>query len=226
MSRIEENLHAVRERITRAAHRAKRDPAGVTLIAVSKKQPATAIREAYAAGCREFGENYAQELLDKAAALADLDLKLHHIGHLQTNKAKALVGKVALFHAVDRIELVRELDKRAQAAGLRVGVLLQVNVAGEDTKSGCSPVALPDLHAEARACAGLDVRGLMTMPPPADDPNEARPWFRALAALRDGLGDPQLVELSMGMSHDFEVAVEEGATMVRVGSAIFGARLS
>jgi pyridoxal phosphate enzyme (YggS family) len=221
---IEQNLREVRARIAAASARAGRAPESVTLVAVSKKQPVDALREAYAAGCRDFGENYAQELLEKASALVDVDLRLHHIGHLQTNKVKALVGKVALFHGVDRTELVRELDKRAGAAGCRASVLIQVNVAGEDTKSGCTPVELPSLVAEALACPHLEVRGLMTMPPPCDDPEAARPHFRELRRLRDALGDARLDELSMGMSHDFEVAIEEGATLVRVGTAIFGAR--
>lgn len=224
MTTIAENLQAVRARIAAACARAGRAPSSVTLVAVSKRQPVAALREAYAAGCLDFGENYAQELLEKAAELGGLDLRLHHIGHLQTNKVKALIGKVALFHGVDRAELVRELDKRAAAAGQRAPVLIQVNTSGEGTKSGCAPAALRELYAEAAACAHLEVRGLMTMPAPSDDPEAARPAFRKLRALRDSLGDPRLVELSMGMSHDFEVAIDEGATLVRVGTAIFGAR--
>lgn len=224
MSAIEKNWNAVRARVNEAACRAMRSPESVTLIAVSKRKPAEDIRRAYDAGCREFGENYAQELLEKAAELAELQLRIHHIGHLQTNKVRALVGKVALFHAVDREALVTELDVRAQAAGVRAEILLQVNVADEQTKSGCQPMALGALLAHASSCRAVDVCGLMTMPPAVSDPNEARGWFRELRRLRDDLGDPRLRELSMGMSHDFEVAIEEGATMVRVGSAIFGER--
>ena len=127
-------------------------------------------------------------------------------------------------HAIDREELLRELDKRARAAGVRAAVLLQVNVAREAQKGGCPPEELPKLVAIAHACEGLEVRGLMTMPPPVDDPEEARPWFRELRRLQSALGDARICELSMGMSHDFEVAIEEGATMVRIGQAIFGER--
>ncbi len=224
MHSIEENLRTIRERVSEAARRAGRARDSVTLIAVSKKQPEEALRAAFAAGCGDFGENYAQELQHKAAALAGLDVRLHHIGQLQTNKVRALVGKVALFHAVDREELLRELDKRARAAGVRAAVLLQVNVAREAQKGGCPPEELPKLVAIAHACEGLEVRGLMTMPPPVDDPEEARPWFRELRRLQSALGDARMCELSMGMSHDFEVAIEEGATMVRIGQAIFGER--
>jgi len=222
---ISENLLAVRARIASACERSRRDPSSVTLVAVSKKQPLAAIREAYAAGARVFGENYVQELVDKADTLALPEHAWHFIGHLQTNKARQLIGRTALVHGVDRVELARELDKRAAATGRRVGILIQVNVAGEDTKSGCAPDALRELVAEAGERPNLDVRGLMTMPPAVEEPEDARRWFRALRELRDGLGDARLVELSMGMSHDFEVAIEEGATLVRVGTAIFGARV-
>lgn len=224
MTSLQDNLASVRARIAAATGRAGRPMNSVTLIAVSKKQPVEAIRLAHAAGCRDFGENYAQELIDKALALGDLELRLHHIGHLQSNKVKALVGRVSLFHGVDRPELVRALEKRAAEAGLVAKILIQVNVSGEDTKSGCAPSELPALHALAAASNHLEVSGLMTMPPPSDSPEDARPYFRELRRLRDALGDPRLHELSMGMSHDFEVAIEEGATLVRVGTAIFGSR--
>ena len=194
-------------------------PAGVTLVAVSKTQPAEAIREAYAAGQRDFGENYAQEWREKAAALADLpDLTWHFIGGLQTNKAKYLAGEVAWVHTVDRLDLARELSRRCAAAGATVKVLLEVNLGGEAQKAGCAPAQLAPLAAAVRALPALDLRGLTCIPPPEDDP---RPHFRALRALRDELG---LTELSMGMSGDWPVAVEEGATMVRIGTAIFGSR--
>jgi PLP dependent protein len=215
---IAENLRAVRERMERAAVRAGRDPASVRLVAVSKTQPADAVRAAYHAGCRDFGENYAQELVDKAAALADLAPRWHHIGHLQSNKVRALAGKVALYHAVDRASLAAEIARRSE----RAAVLLQVNVAGEVQKSGCRPDDLPALVSAVRALGNIELRGLMTMPPAAE-PEAVRPWFRALRELRDHLA-PELPELSMGMSHDFDVAIEEGATLVRVGTAIFGAR--
>jgi pyridoxal phosphate enzyme (YggS family) len=194
-------------------------PPGVTLVAVSKTQPAEAIREAYAAGQRHFGENYAQEWRAKAEALADLpDLTWHFIGSLQSNKAKYLAGKVSWVHTVDRLELARELSRRCAAAGATMNVLLEVNLGGEAQKGGCAPAEAPALAEAVRALPALTLRGLTCIPPPEEDP---RPHFRALRALRDRLG---LAELSMGMSADWPVAVEEGATFVRVGTAIFGER--
>ena len=194
-------------------------PAGVTLVAVSKTQPAEAIREAYAAGQRDFGENYAQEWRDKADALADLaDLRWHFIGGLQTNKVKYLAGRVAAIHTVDRVELAREISKRFVAKGAVARVYLEVNVGGEASKSGCAPDEVPALAAAVRGLPAIEVVGLMAIPPPEDDP---RPHFRALRALRDRLG---LAGLSIGMSADWRVAVEEGSTCVRVGTSIFGER--
>jgi len=194
-------------------------PEGVTLVAVSKTQPAGAIREAHAAGQRDFGENYVQEWRDKADALADLpDLVWHFVGSLQTNKVKYLAGRVGLLHTVDRVELGREVAKRWEKAGARARVLVEVNLGGEASKGGCAPEAAPDLVAALQALPALDVRGLTCIPPPGDDP---RPHFQALRRLRDRLG---LAELSMGMSGDYPVAIEEGATIVRVGTAIFGER--
>jgi PLP dependent protein len=196
-----------------------RVPPGVTLVAVSKTQPAEAIREAYAAGLRDFGENYAQEWKAKADALADLaDLRWHFVGSLQTNKVKLLAGRVAWVHAVDRLELARELAKRWAALGKTVKVLLEVNTGGEASKGGCAPAEVEALAAAVTGLAGVELAGLMCIPPPEGDP---RPHFRALRALRDRLG---LRELSMGMSGDWEAAIEEGATIVRVGTAIFGVR--
>jgi PLP dependent protein len=206
---IRENLAAIRAEI----------PPGVTLVAVSKTQPAAAIREAYAAGQRDFGENYAQEWREKADALADLaDLRWHFIGGLQTNKVTYLAGRVAYVHTVDRVELAREIAKRSAARGATTRVLLEVNVGGEGSKEGCAPGDVPRLAADVRGLAGVELVGLMCIPPPADDP---RPHFRTLRALRDGLGLP---ELSMGMSGDYREAIAEGATLVRIGTAIFGAR--
>lgn len=194
-------------------------PPGVTLVAVSKGHPAAAIREAFAAGQRSFGENYVQEWREKAEALSDLpDLAWHFVGSLQTNKVKHLVGRVALVHAVDRLELAREISKRSAGRGTATAVLLEVNVAGEASKSGCAPGEVPALAEAVRALPGLDLRGLMCIPPAEGDP---RPHFRTLRALRDRLGLP---ELSMGMSGDYPAAIEEGATIVRVGTAIFGER--
>ncbi len=206
---VAERLAAVRARL----------PAGVTLVAVSKTQPAAAIREAYAAGQRDFGENYAQEWREKADALADLaELRWHFIGALQTNKVKYLAGRVAAIHTVDRVELAREISRRFLAKGAAARVFLEVNTGGEASKAGCRPGDAPALAEAVRALPGLELVGLTAIPPPDEDP---RPHFRLLRGLRDRLG---LRELSMGMSADWRIAVEEGATCVRVGTAIFGVR--
>ena len=192
---------------------------GVTLVAVSKSQPAGAIREAYAAGQRDFGENYVQEWREKADALAGLpELTWHFIGSLQTNKVKYLAGRVGLVHTVDREDLGREIAKRWEKAGARARVLVEVNLGGEASKAGCAAGSVPALVELLRGLPALDVAGLTCIPPPDEDP---RPHFRELRAMRDRLG---LAELSMGMSGDYPVAVEEGATIVRVGTAIFGER--
>jgi pyridoxal phosphate enzyme (YggS family) len=194
-------------------------PPGVTLVAVSKTQPPEAIRAAYAAGQRHFGENYAQEWREKADALADLpDLVWHFIGGLQTNKVKYLAGRVGYVHTVDREDLAREISRRFSAKGATARVFLEVNVGREPQKSGCLPDDVPRLAEAVRALPAVEVVGLMCIPPPADDP---APHFRALRALRDGLG---LRELSMGMSADWRSAIAEGATFVRIGTAIFGER--
>jgi pyridoxal phosphate enzyme (YggS family) len=194
-------------------------PAGVTLVAVSKTQPAAAIREAHAAGQRDFGENYAQEWRGKADALSDLaDLRWHFIGGLQTNKVKYLAGRVAAIHTLDRIELAREISRRFGAKGATARVFLEVNVAGEASKSGCAPADAPALAEAVRALPAIELAGLTCIPPAQDDP---RPHFRALRALRDRLG---LAGLSMGMSADWRIAIEEGSTCVRIGTAIFGER--
>jgi pyridoxal phosphate enzyme (YggS family) len=221
---ITERLNDVRARIARAEERVGRAPGSVRLVAVSKTKPASAIREAYAAGQRVFGENYVQELVDKRRELADLpDLELHFIGHLQRNKAKDVVLARATVETVDSERLATELDKRASAAGLRVPVLVQVNVAREPQKSGCDPDAVAALIDHVRGLASLELRGLMTIPPLDEEPARIRPHFSALRALRDRHLEPR-AWLSMGMSADLEVAIEEGATHVRVGTAIFGAR--
>lgn len=224
------NLAAVQGRIDAACARAGRDPAEVTLVAVSKTVPAEVIRAAYGAGARIFGENYGQHLRDKAEELADLpELRWHFIGPLQRNKVKYAVGRATLLHSVDRPEVLQEISRRAEKAGITQRFCLQVNISGEASKSGvAADEALPLL----RACAELPaVRcvGLMTMPPFFDDPEGARPVFAGLrrlaVALRgEALANVELRQLSMGMSGDFEVAIEEGATLVRVGTAIFGPR--
>ena len=219
-------LAAVRARIDAAARACGRDPADVTLVAVSKLQPEALIRAAYACGQRDFGENYVQELVSKREALADLpDLRWHLIGHLQRNKAKYVAPFVHLAHTVDDRDLGAELGRRATSAGRVLDALVQVNVGGEAQKSGCAPGDLAALLRDLAAVEGLRVRGLMTVPPHTDDPAGARAYCDALRALRDAHGGPEaLPTLSMGMTHDLEVAVAAGATVVRVGTAIFGAR--
>ncbi len=215
-------MNAAGEPLTIAARLASvraRLPAGVTLVAISKTQPPEAIREAHAAGQRHFGENYAQEWRAKADALADFaGLTWHFVGGLQTNKVKYLVPRAAWIDTLDREELARELSRRCAAAGATAHVLVEVNLGGEGQKSGCLPSRVEPLVALARQLPGLEVAGLMCIPPPQDEP---RPHFARLRALRDQLG---LRELSMGMSADWPIAVEEGATLVRLGTAIFGSR--
>jgi hypothetical protein len=221
---IAARLEEVRARIAEAAARAGR-PGAVRLLAVSKNKPAEAIRAAYAAGQREFGENYAQELAQKAEALRDLDgIVWHFIGRLQRNKARQVAAIARVVHTVDRVELATELGKRAPA-GVRLRVLVEVNVSGETSKGGCAPGELGAVLAAIHAAPSLEAAGLMTIPPDTEDPGEARPFFAALRALRDAHGGAAaLPELSMGMTHDHVVAIEEGATLVRIGTAIFGAR--
>jgi pyridoxal phosphate enzyme (YggS family) len=228
-------LESVRERIRRAATAVGRDPAEVRLVAVSKTKPPSAIREAYAVGQRDFGENYAQELVDKAAELADLvDLRWHFIGHLQSNKARFVARVAHVVHTVDGASLARELGKRFAAStesrsdrlgdsGARLPVLVEVNVGGEAQKHGVSPADLGEVLAAVEREPALLLRGLMTIPP--NDLEAARRAFEALASLRNAHGGAaRLAELSMGMSDDLEIAVACGATLVRVGSAIFGSR--
>jgi len=214
---IAENLRGVRERIDRACERARRDPASVKLVAVSKVQPVEAIREALGAGQHAFGENYAQELREKADAIAS-PVEWHFLGALQTNKVKMIVGKVALVHTCDRPSLAQELNKRAAALGTTQRVLVEVNLAEEPQKGGIAPRGLASFVEEIGKLSALRCEGLMCIPPAEDDP---RKHFQRLRELRDQLG---LRELSMGMSADYETAIEEGATIVRVGTAIFGER--
>jgi pyridoxal phosphate enzyme (YggS family) len=223
MSEIAENLASVRERISRAATSVGRDPGEIKLIAVSKTKPAAAVREAYAAGQRAFGENYAQELATKATELADLpDIEWHFIGHLQSNKAKLIVRAAKVVHAIDTVSLARELAKRATQAGTSpLSVLVEVNVGAEAQKFGVAPSDLADVIQGILAEPALTLRGLMTIPPEGD----ARGVFETLASLRSLHGGKALLpDLSMGMSADIEAAVLAGSTMVRVGTAIFGHR--
>lgn len=226
MSLIARNLAEVRRRLAAAARRAGRDPAQVRLVAVSKTVPPQKIREALAAGQLLFGENYLQEARPKIEALGS-QVEWHFIGHLQSNKAKGAVALFELIHGVDRLKLARALDSAAASLGVVQKVLLQINLAGEASKSGGAPENAPELLRELGRLPHLQVLGLMTLPPWFADPEAVRPYFRALRELRDRLEaswSRPLPELSMGMSGDFEVAVEEGATLVRVGTAIFGSR--
>jgi PLP dependent protein len=216
---ITERLAKVESRIQKAAERSGRGRADITLVAVSKKFSADHLRAAYAAGLREFGENYIQEFADKRPQLDDLlEAKYHFIGHLQSNKARLACQLFDVIQTVDSAKLLARLD--AELASERE-VLLEVKLSGEESKSGARPEELPALLETASRCRHLAVSGLMTMPPWSADPEHSRPYFRQLAALARGLG---LAQLSMGMSGDLEVAIEEGATIVRVGTALFGPR--
>lgn len=225
MSPIAESLRAVHQRIVRAAEAAGRRRDEVKLIAVSKAKPAEAIREAYEAGQRAFGESYAQEIESKAKQLADLpDIEWHFIGHLQSNKARTIAPLAHLVHTVDGPSLARELARRVARVNRTLRVLIEVNVAREPQKHGVSPGELGELMDAVRAEPALDLRGLMTVPP-AHDLDVAKRAFETLATLRSlHGGSVHLPELSIGMSHDLEVAVACGATLVRIGSAIFGPR--
>ena len=214
---IPERLAAARASVSEAAERAGRDPAGIRLIAVSKTFPADAIRAAFDAGQRDFGENRVQEGLAKIAELGGLDANIHLIGTLQRNKARH-AGAFASVQSIDSIRLAEAVSRRLDR---ELEVLLEVNVAGEQSKSGFAPADLTDALPAIQALPNLDVAGLMTIAPIVADPEDARPVFRRLRELRDRLG---LRELSMGMSSDYAVAVEEGASMVRIGRAIFGER--
>lgn len=225
------NLDGVRRRVIAAAERAKRDPTSVTLLAVSKTFDASLVRAAAAAGQRHFGENRVQEGLEKSALLRDLPIEWHLIGHLQSNKARKAAGAFAWIHSVDRIELLARIDDAAHVMGTRPKILLEVNLAREDAKSGADEAMIGDLARAALAARAVTLRGLMIIPPIPDDPEASRPWFRRLRDLRDrlvasGIPAASLADLSMGMSQDFEIAIEEGATIVRIGTAIFGRRAS
>jgi len=226
------NIAELRERIDAAARRAGRRPEEIVLMGVTKTHPAELIREAYHAGLRLFGENRVQEFAGKASALADLpDAEWHMIGHLQTNKAAKAVELFGAVDSIDSLKVAEKLDAVAQSLGKKLKVLIEVNVGEEAAKTGVAQDSpeLETILAAAPRLEGLSLRGLMTVPPYTEDPNGARPFFRKLRALRDRIAERKLPAagmhvLSMGMSHDFEIAIEEGSTCVRVGTAIFGAR--
>jgi pyridoxal phosphate enzyme (YggS family) len=222
-------LTGVRDRIARAASRAGRDPASIQLVAVSKTFPADAVRILADAGETDFGENKVQEATAKIEATTDLALRWHLVGHLQSNKARKAVACFDVIHSIDSEALLRTVDAAAAIGGRRLECFVQVDLAGEVTKHGARPEDLDAILAAAQSCQHAQVRGLMLLPPAADNPEASRSYFRALRGVRDellarGAEPSSLRELSMGMSHDFDVAVEEGATLVRVGTAIFGAR--
>jgi len=217
---IRENLERVRDRIASAAQRAGRRPDDVLLIGVSKTVDVARIQAALAAGLRALGENRVQEARTKVAELGRPAV-WHLVGHLQTNKVKDALEIFDVIHSLDRLELAQELERRAGSRGLAVEALLQVNVAGEASKGGFAPDAVSEALDAIGKLSHVQVTGLMAIPPEAERPEDSRPWFRRLRELAERHG---LRRLSMGMSGDFEVAVEEGATMVRVGTAIFGAR--
>jgi PLP dependent protein len=236
MSTISDRLTEIRGRIASAAQSAGRAPASVRLVAVSKTFPLEFILEAFVAGQRDFGENRVQEALpkieqalQKVVGSADQSIRWHLLGHLQTNKARKAAPAFAVIQSVDSVELIHKLDQAAADTHHAPELLIQVDLAGEATKFGAPPSEVPRLFEAAAACSAARVVGLMTLPPYPDTPEDSRPWFRQLRELRDqwlasGVPASMLRELSMGMSGDFEVAVQEGATIVRVGTAIFGSR--
>jgi hypothetical protein len=226
---IKENVAQVRERIAAACRRSGRGPDDVKLVAISKTFPPERIRAAYEAGLRDFGENRVQEAAAKRPALTDLSITWHLVGHLQTNKAKAARELFHWVHSVDSFRLAQKLEQAAPSSGCRLPVLLEVNLGEEASKAGAGESEIIQLAEQVSQLAALEVRGLMVIPPFFDDPEQVRPYFRRLRQLAQeveskNIPNLSMQELSMGMSQDFEVAIEEGATMIRVGTAIFGPR--
>ncbi len=229
---ISANVARVRDRLAQAADRVGRDPSTIRLVAISKTFPASRIRAGVAAGLTDFGENRVQEALTKISAMDEtvgLGIAWHLIGHLQSNKARKAAAAFAWIHSVDRLDLLSRLDQAADDLGTRPNCLLQVDLAGELTKHGAPVDQARQILEAAGNCSAVRVRGLMVIPPWSEDSEQARPFFRRLRQVRDELvedgHDPEMLsELSMGMSNDFEVAIEEGSTLVRVGTAIFGRR--
>jgi hypothetical protein len=227
MSSIVAEYRRIQDRIAAAAERAGRDPSDVSLVAVSKFHPVEAIAELARGGHLDFGENYVQEAREKQEALAGLGIRWHFIGAPQTNKAKYIVGRFHLVHSLESFKLAAELDKRCSRGGVRQPVLIQVNLAGETQKAGVAQGGLTELARDILARPGLELQGLMCMPPLSGDAESNRPLFARLREMAGELEDElqtSLPHLSMGMSHDFEVAVEEGATLIRIGTSIFGER--
>ncbi len=227
---ISNRFEEVKRRVEAAAKRSGREPEDITLVAVTKTHPASEINEAIAAGATDIGENRVQEILEKIDDVAPV--RWHLIGHLQTNKVKQVIDKVVMIHSVDSLKLAHEIDKRAAAAGIVMDVLIEINSAMEETKSGIAAGELRQLVTDITAeCGNVRVCGIMCIPPIAEEPEDSRPYFREAKELFEDMKSWDLpqerfapTELSMGMSGDFEVAIEEGATIVRVGSSIFGPR--
>ncbi|MBR2122461.1 MAG: YggS family pyridoxal phosphate-dependent enzyme [Lachnospiraceae bacterium] len=229
MDTVKDNLAAVEERILNACKKAGRNREDVRLISVSKTKPVGLLMEAYDAGARDFGENKVQEILQKAPLMPD-DVRWHMIGHLQTNKVRQLIPHAAMIHSIDSEKLARAVSAEAEKAGRRIPVLVEVNMAGEESKFGLSPEETEDFVRSIAPLPGIAVKGLMTIAPFTEDPETNRPYFAALKELcldidRKSINNVDMYELSMGMTGDFEVAVEEGATFIRVGTGIFGERI-
>jgi len=223
MSTIAENISTLGERINAAARASQRDPESIGLLAVSKTKPASDLRQAHAAGLCDFGENYLQEALSKQLELADLPLIWHFIGPIQSNKTRAIAEHFDWVHSVDRLKIAQRLSEQRPTELPPLNICIQVNVSGEASKSGCTPQDLPALADAISALPNLRLRGLMAIPEPTDDISEQKAAFAAVKALQDSLKLP-LDTLSMGMSHDLEAAIAQGATWVRIGTALFGAR--
>ncbi len=227
MEEIKKRLFELRQKIKTATTNAGRDSDSVCLVAVTKSQAITKIQEAVAAGQIDFGENYAQELLEHVGI--GENLRWHFIGHLQRNKVRQVIDKVSLIHSVDSIDLAREIDKRAAALSKIQPVLIEINLAGEESKSGIAEANLESLITQMNSLDHVLLKGLMTLPPYREEAEESRPFFRRLREIRDAINKRNLykhplTELSMGMSQDFEIAIEEGATLLRIGTGIFGER--
>ncbi|MFN7935697.1 MAG: YggS family pyridoxal phosphate-dependent enzyme [Bryobacteraceae bacterium] len=221
-SSIAQNLALVENRLAAVLERTHRRREEITLLAVSKVFPASAIEEAYALGLREFGENYVQEFETKHPAVCGLaGARFHFIGHLQSNKARRAAEMFDVIETIDTAKLARRLDETARERGVRLDAMIEVKLSEEQSKAGADPATLPALIEAIHNCPNLRLTGLMTMPPWSEDPEQSRPYFRRLRQLADQFG---LKQLSMGMSHDFEAAIEEGSTIIRIGTALFGRR--
>ncbi|MBN2328739.1 MAG: YggS family pyridoxal phosphate-dependent enzyme [Candidatus Omnitrophica bacterium] len=229
MNKITDSIRIIQEKVIQTAERCGRSPQSVKIVAVSKTQPAQAVREAYQAGLRVFGENRVQEAESKIAEIQDLQAEWHLIGHLQTNKVKKILPLFQLVHSVDSVKLIEAIEKECAKQNKTMPILLQLNLSGEESKFGAEAGELEKLLTALENAPHLKSRGLMTIPPFTDDPEDVRPYFRQLRKVgeqykNDIIKSGKTLELSMGMTNDFPVAIEEGATLVRIGTAIFGSR--